>query len=79
MRVALAMFREKANITQMQISRDAGISQGYYSDIECGVRCPSPAVAARIAQVLGIPEQEIFRIFYTGRPQEGSRVCRMRQ
>ncbi len=64
MRVALAMLREGANITQMQVSRSAGISQGYYSDIECGVRCPSPDVAVRIAQVLRIPEEEIFRIFY---------------
>ncbi len=64
MRVTLAMLREGANITQTHISQCAGISQGYYSDIECGVRCPSPDVAVRIAKVLGIPENEIFRVFY---------------
>lgn len=64
MRVILAMIREGANISQMQISKSAGISQGYYSDIECGLRCPSPDVAVRIARVLDIPEGEIFRVFY---------------
>ncbi|MFA5676275.1 MAG: helix-turn-helix transcriptional regulator [Christensenellales bacterium] len=64
MRVILAMIREGANISQTQISRNAGISQGYYSDIECGLRCPSPDVAVRIARVLDIPEGEIFRVFY---------------
>lgn len=66
MRVILAMIREGSNITQMQISRCAGISQGYYSDIEGGLRCPSPEVAVRIAHVLGIPESDIFRVFYAG-------------
>lgn len=65
MRVALAMIREGANISQTQVSQSAGISQGYYSDIECGMRCPSPDVAVRIARVLNIPEAEIFRVFYT--------------
>ncbi len=64
MRVILAMIREGANISQTQISKSAGISQGYYSDIECGLRCPSPDVAVRIARVLDIPEGEIFRVFY---------------
>lgn len=64
MRVKLAMLREGANITQMQVSRSVGISQGYYSDIESGVRCPSPDVAMRIAKMLSISENDIFHIFY---------------
>jgi transcriptional regulator with XRE-family HTH domain len=64
MRVSLAMLREGANMTQTQISQCADISQGYYSDIESGVRCPSPDVAVRIAKVLNIPESDIFRVFY---------------
>ena len=65
MRVILARIRERAHISQTQVSQDAGISQGYYSDIECGVRCPSPEVAVRIARVLKISESEIFRVFYS--------------
>jgi|GEM_PF-1698230 len=73
MRVTLAMLREGANITQTQISQCAGISQGYYSDIEGGVRCPSPEVAVRIAKVLDIPENDIFRIFYAETNKQRSR------
>ncbi len=64
MRIGLAMLREGANYTQTQISRCAGISQGYYSDIESGVRCPSPEVALRIAKILDISENDMFRVFY---------------
>ena len=64
MRVTLARLRESANLTQAQLSRAAAISQGYYSDIEGGVRCPSPRVAGRIAQALGIGEQDMYRVFY---------------
>ena len=65
MRVELARLREDANLTQMKLSRAAEISQGYYSDIEGGVRCPSPKVAGRIAVVLGIGEQDMYSVFYT--------------
>ena len=64
MRVTLARIRESANLTQAQLSRSAQISQGYYSDIEGGVRCPSPRVALRIARVLGIKDQDIYSVFY---------------
>ena len=64
MRVTLARLRESANLTQAQLSRAAAISQGYYSDIEGGVRCPSPRVAGRIALALGIGEQDMYRVFY---------------
>ncbi len=64
MRIGLAMLREEANFTQTKISRCAGISQGYYSDIESGVRCPSPEVALRIAKILNISENDMFRLFY---------------
>ncbi len=64
MRVKLARLREGASLTQTQVSRAAAISQGYYSDIEGGTRCPSPRVAARIARVLGIGEQDVYGVFY---------------
>jgi len=66
MRVLLANIRECTNMTQMQISSRASISQGYYSDIESGFRCPSPVVAGRIAKVLDIPDRDVFRVFYSG-------------
>lgn len=75
MRVVLAMIRDGSNITQARVSQRAGISQGYYSDIESGMRCPSPDVAVRIARVLDIPENEIFRVFYADKP----RTCARRE
>ena len=66
MRLALTCLRESRNMTQTQVSRCARISQGYYSDIESGLRCPSPEVANRIAKVLAIPESDRFQVFYSG-------------
>lgn len=65
MRVKLANLREGRNLTQAEISKKASISQGYYSDIESGTRCPSPVVAGRIARVLELREEEMFRVFYS--------------
>ncbi len=59
------MMREKTRLSQTQLSRCADISQGYYSDIESGLRCPSPNVAGRIAKVLNIPEEDMFHVFYS--------------
>ncbi|MGE5494428.1 MAG: helix-turn-helix transcriptional regulator [Burkholderiales bacterium] len=65
MRVRLANLREGCNLTQAEISKRAKISQGYYSDIENGTRCPSPSVAGRIARVLNLRDEEMFRVFYS--------------
>ena len=65
MRVKLANLREGNNLTQAEISRRARISQGYYSDIESGMRCPSPGVAGRIARVLNLRDEDMFRVFYS--------------
>ena len=65
MRVKLANLREGSNMTQAEISKRAKISQGYYSDIESGTRWPSPSVAGRIARVLELRDEEMFRVFYS--------------
>jgi transcriptional regulator with XRE-family HTH domain len=65
MRLILANLREGNNMTQTEISRRARLSQGYYSDIESGLKCPSPAVASRIAKVLRIRDEDMFRVFYS--------------
>jgi transcriptional regulator with XRE-family HTH domain len=65
MRILLASRRESANMTQTQVSKYANISQGYYSEIESGFRCPSPSVAENIAKVLDINEKDMFRFFYS--------------
>lgn len=65
MRVALARVREQKGYTQKQVSERANISQGYYSEVESGIRCPSASVAKGISKVLEIKQQNIFEIFYS--------------
>jgi transcriptional regulator with XRE-family HTH domain len=65
-------MRENANLTQSQLSRSAEISQGYYSEIESGQRCPSPRVAGRIAHVLSISDVDMYGVFYAHSHSEGT-------
>ncbi len=54
MRYWLKRIREEKNMSQDLVSREAGIAQGYYSDIENGVKgCKLPVeTAKKIAAVL---------------------------
>lgn len=52
MRIWLIEARGKE--TQKSVAEKAGISQNFYSCIENGQRCPSPKVAQRIGEVLGV-------------------------
>lgn len=52
---AIRVVREWRDITQMDLSRKANISQGHISDIENGRRTGTPAALRRIADVLRVP------------------------
>ena len=58
MRVWLVQHRGER--TQESVSREAGISQNFYSSIENGIRRPSVETAKRIAAVLGFDWTEFF-------------------
>ena len=49
----LKKMRMEALYSQKEFAQVIGISQNHYSNIENGVRRPSPEVAKRIADVLG--------------------------
>jgi len=49
----LKLKRQKANLSQKQISKMANISQSHYSGIEAGKENPSIPVAKRISEILG--------------------------
>lgn len=49
----LKKMRMEALYSQKAFAQVIGISQNHYSNIENGVRRPSPEVAKRIADVLG--------------------------
>ena len=56
MRYWLKRIREEKNMSQDLVSREAGIAQGYYSDIENGVKgCKLPVeTAKKIAYYVGL-------------------------
>lgn len=64
MRQKLAQIRLKNNMTQADVAEAAHISQGYYSDIESGLRCPSPQVVKSISKALRIPREHMYQLFY---------------
>ena len=57
----LKQHRDVKQLSQRQVAVAAKISQNHYSNIESGHRRPSPAVAHRIAAVLGF-ESEWYRL-----------------
>jgi len=52
--------RAKLRISQYELAKLAGISQGTLSIVELGYRKASPKVRAALSTTLGIPENELF-------------------
>lgn len=50
----LKSAREKAGLTQLELSGMAGVSRAYYADVERGRYTPSLKVLSRLADILGI-------------------------
>lgn len=50
----LKSVREKAGLTQLELSSMVGVSRAYYADIERGRYNPSLKVLTRLADILGI-------------------------
>lgn len=50
---ALRLWRGE---TQLRLSRETGISQGFISDLESGRRNMTDAVAGRLAEALAVPK-----------------------
>ena len=61
----LKKMRMEALYSQKTFAQVIGISQNHYSNIENGVRRPSPEVAKRIADVLGFGN-EWYRLLEIG-------------
>lgn len=54
------LIEARGKETQKIVAEKIGISQNFYSCIENGQRCPSPRVAQRIGEVLGIDWTKFF-------------------
>ena len=53
--VAFKTIRELAGLSQAELARRTGISQGHISQIEAGQKHPRPPTVHRFAQALGVP------------------------
>ena len=53
MRSWLRALRQLKKLSEKAVAESAGIAQPYYHNIEMGYKCPSVAVAKKIASVLG--------------------------
>lgn len=60
----LKFHRMALGLTQDQVAREAGISQGHYCDIEKGRVKPHAAIHKRIADALGRPAEEFTAKLY---------------
>jgi transcriptional regulator with XRE-family HTH domain len=49
----LRRIRKERGLSQIQVALNANIAQPTYCNIENGLRHPSPAVAKKIASILG--------------------------
>jgi transcriptional regulator with XRE-family HTH domain len=59
--------RRERLLTQVAVARALGVSQSYVAQIEAGRNYPSPALASRIAELLGIePPSDDHRPFLLG-------------
>lgn len=52
--------RVRAGLSQRALARAAGISSGYMAQIEAGTHDPSPAVAKRLCDALGLTFDDLF-------------------
>lgn len=60
---ALWEFMAKHNLSQKELARKLGISQGYASQLVCGVRCPSPRLRRTMLEVMSpLSFEQLFSI-----------------
>lgn len=57
----LRALRERAGLSQQQLSDRAGVRKATVSDLERGVKSPSLSTLDAVAQALGVPPAELLR------------------
>jgi transcriptional regulator with XRE-family HTH domain len=55
-----AIRARRGDRSQVEIAQEAGISQGYLSELESGLKPLTPGVAQRLAPALGITADELL-------------------
>ena len=64
MRTILIEKRKKSNIERQELADFLGISLSTVEKVEKGTRNPSPGLAKRWGQKIGIPDSQLFRYFF---------------
>ncbi len=62
--MTLATLRKQKRMTQQSLGCKVGVSQRAIANYEAGTRRPSPTIAQRIANVLGLSLAEMWVMFY---------------
>jgi len=62
-------LREAQDLSQEELSFNAGLHRTYVSGVERGVRNPTIVVVSRIAKALGVPPIRLFDDWFDGRPK----------
>ncbi|MFZ5643210.1 MAG: helix-turn-helix domain-containing protein [Bacillota bacterium] len=58
----LELYRRKSGLTTKQLAIKAGYIPNAISQIECGHRKSWPMLRAKIAEILEVPETELFNL-----------------
>lgn len=59
---SLVEYRRANNLSQTEAAHKLGVSQSYWSKVELGMRCPRPALAARLMRETGVPLEVLMGI-----------------
>ena len=62
MHVCLWEHRFRKGLTQIELAKKAGVTQGYISQIEKGAAVPNLFVAKRMADALGISMEQLIEV-----------------
>ena len=57
----IKLLRMSRALSQWELSRESGMSQGRYSMIERGLIEPTEEERVRLAEILGVPASTLFR------------------
>lgn len=57
----IKVYRERLGMTQEQLARELGITQGAVWQWECGMTTPRPAILLRLASLFGVTIDELIR------------------
>src|SRR5262245_54004809 len=70
----MKLLRLNAGLSQWELSRAAGISQGRYSMIERALICPTPEERTALARALGAAENSLLRPVVNAQPSRAGQA-----